>query len=277
MSETSARAEEADLTQQPIRLTVDSLDEIAEKTRKNASNYRLRMTICGGSGCVTTGGLKFKKALEEELAKNGLQDEVEILVSGCNGFCAQGPIAVVYPDGVFYNQIKPEDAAAIVEKHVLGGAPVESLLFQEKGKKEKTPLLKDIAFFNSQKLIALANRGLIDAENIDHYIARDGYRALAKALFEMTPDEIIAEVKASGLRGRGGAGFPAGRKWETCAKAPGNVKYVVCNADEGDPGAYMDRSIIESDPHSVLEGMLICGHAIGACEGFVYIREEYPD
>lgn len=238
--------------------------------------YRMNLMLCGGTGCIASGAPKVKQAIEEELLKRGLADEVQVVLTGCNGFCAMGPIMTVFPDGIFYNKLKPEHAARLVEEHVLKGRPVKELLFEEPVEKEKIPLLKDIGFFGNQRLIALRNRGLIDAERIEEYIARDGYQALAKVLTSMTPEEVIEEIKISGLRGRGGAGFPTGLKWEECRKYDRFPKYTICNGDEGDPGAFMDRSIMEGDPHSVLEGMAISAYAIGAEKGYIYVRAEYP-
>lgn len=238
--------------------------------------YRMQFMMCAGTGCMASGSLEVKAALERELNKRNLQDEVQIIMTGCNGFCAMGPLVVVYPDGVFYNQVKPEHASLIVEEHVLKGRVVEKLLFKEEAAKDRVPLMKDIGFFSLQRLIVLRNRGLIDAENIDEYIARDGYAALAKALQDMTPEQVIEEIKISGLRGRGGGGFPTGLKWEECRKYENFPKYTICNGDEGDPGAFMDRSVMEGDPHSVLEGMAISGYAIGAEQGYIYVRAEYP-
>ena len=237
--------------------------------------YRMHMMVCGGTACIASGALEVKQALIEELQKQNLSDEVEVIITGCNGFCAMGPIMTVYPDGIFYNKLKPEHAPLLVEEHVIKGRPVESLLFKEPEVKERIPLLKDIGFFGLQRLIALRNRGLIDAENIDEYIARDGYQALAKAL-SMGPEAIIEEIKFSGLRGRGGGGFPTGLKWEECRKYDRFPKYTICNGDEGDPGAFMDRSVMEGDPHAVLEGMAISAYAIGAEKGYIYVRAEYP-
>jgi NADH:ubiquinone oxidoreductase subunit F (NADH-binding)/(2Fe-2S) ferredoxin/NAD-dependent dihydropyrimidine dehydrogenase PreA subunit len=236
----------------------------------------MQFMMCAGTGCMASGSLDVKTALERELVKRKLQDEVQIVMTGCNGFCANGPLVVVYPDGIFYQKVKPEHAPLIVEEHVLKGRVVEQLLFKEEAAKDKVPLLKDIGFFSLQRLIVLRNRGLIDAESIDEYIARDGYAALAKALKEMTPEEVIEEVKKSGLRGRGGGGFPTGLKWEECRKYESFPKYTICNGDEGDPGAFMDRSVMEGDPHSVLEGMAISAYAIGAEKGYIYVRAEYP-
>jgi NADH:ubiquinone oxidoreductase subunit F (NADH-binding)/(2Fe-2S) ferredoxin/NAD-dependent dihydropyrimidine dehydrogenase PreA subunit len=238
--------------------------------------YRMQFMMCAGTGCMASGSLEVRDALEKELAKRNLQDEVQIIMTGCNGFCAMGPLVVVYPEGIFYNQVKPEHAPLIVEEHVLKGRIVEKLLFKEEAAKDRVPLMKDIGFFGLQRLTVLRNRGLIDAENIDEYIARDGYAALGKVLEEMTPEEVIEEVKKSGLRGRGGGGFPTGLKWEECRRYESFPKFTICNGDEGDPGAFMDRSVMEGDPHSVLEGMAISGYAIGAEKGYIYVRAEYP-
>jgi NADH:ubiquinone oxidoreductase subunit F (NADH-binding)/(2Fe-2S) ferredoxin/NAD-dependent dihydropyrimidine dehydrogenase PreA subunit len=232
--------------------------------------------LCAGTGCVSNKSFKIQEVLEKELDKQGLQDEILVVMTGCNGFCAVGPIMTVQPDGIFYQNLTEEDIPYLVEEHFLKGRPVPKLMYFPPEEKEPIPTVSDIGFFARQTLIVLRNRGLIDPEKIEEYIARDGYRALAKALRSMTPEEIIRVIKDSGLRGRGGAGFPTGRKWEACRKAEGEPKYIVCNGDEGDPGAFMDRSIVESDPHSVLEGMIIGAKAIGANEGYVYIRNEYP-
>ena len=239
-------------------------------------DYRMHLMLCAGTGCVSNKSLKVKEALQKELQKHKLEDEILIVMTGCNGFCAQGPILVVQPDGIFYQMIDEEKVPRLVEEHFLKGRPVKEFMYIPPEEKEPIPMMSDIGFFNKQRLIVLRNRGLIDPEKIEEYIARDGYMALAKALTSMTPEEIVQEVKDSGLRGRGGAGFPTGRKWELCRKSEGDVKYIICNGDEGDPGAFMDRSIIESDPHAVLEGMVIGAKAIGASHGFLYIRSEYP-
>jgi NADH-quinone oxidoreductase subunit F len=236
----------------------------------------MHIMLCAGTGCVSNKSFKIQEALEAELKKHNLQDEIRVVLTGCNGFCAQGPVMVVKPDDIFYQLLTEEDIPHLVEEHFLKGRPVERLLYTPPLEELPVPTMSEIGFFSKQRLIALRNRGLIDPEQIDEYIARDGYTALAKVLTEMKPEQIIEEVKASGLRGRGGAGFPTGRKWELCRAAKGNSKHIVCNADEGDPGAFMDRSIIESDPHSVLEGMVIGAKAIGASHGHIYIRNEYP-
>jgi len=238
--------------------------------------YRVHLLICAGTSCVASGSLDVRDALEEEIKKRGLQDEIYLATTGCNGFCAAGPLLVAYPDGVFYQRLSPEDAPHFVEEYLVKGRVVKEHLFESPDRKQLVPKIKDIGFFGHQVLVALRNRGLIDPDKIDEYIARDGYLGVAKALTEMSPEEIITEMKASGLRGRGGAGFPTGLKWDFCAKAPGDLKFILCNADEGDPGAFMDRSILESDPHSVLEGMIIGARAIGAHQGYIYVRAEYP-
>ncbi len=238
--------------------------------------YRANLLICAGTGCVASGSLKVKAALEEEIKKHNLQNEIKIILTGCNGFCAQGPLMVVYPEGIFYQRLTPEKIPFLVEEHFLKGRPVKDLMYIPLVEKEPVPLMKDIPFFSHQVLRALRNRGLIDAEKIDEYIARDGYLGAGKALLEMTPEEIIQTMKDSGLRGRGGAGFPTGLKWDVCSKAKGDVKYILCNGDEGDPGAFMDRSVLEADPHAVLEGMIIGAKAIGAHKGYIYVRAEYP-
>jgi len=216
------------------------------------------------------------ESLKSEIEKRGLQDKAIVVETGCNGFCAQGPVMSVYPGGIFYQYLKPEDAVEIIEEHVLKGVPVERLMYKDQLTGKPIPRMRDIPFFAHQKTIALRHRGLIDPERIEDYIARGGYQAAAKALTEMSPEEIIQEVKISGLRGRGGAGFPTGLKWEFASQSQGPIKYVCCNADEGDPGAFMDRSLLEADPHAVLEGMIIAAKAIGAHFGYIYCRAEYP-
>ena len=238
--------------------------------------YRAHLLICAGTGCVSNRSFKVRDALEAEIEKRGLSDEVEVIPTGCQGFCAQGPIMIFQPDGIFYQLLTEEDVPLLVEEHLIKGRPVEKLMYTPSESKPAIPKLSDIDFFSKQRLVVLRNRGLIDPEKIDEYIARDGYQATAKVLTSMTPEQVIEEVKTSGLRGRGGAGFPTGMKWALTRKSSGNGKCIICNADEGDPGAFMDRSIIESDPHSVLEGMTIGAYAIGAKHGYIYIREEYP-
>jgi NADP-reducing hydrogenase subunit HndC len=232
--------------------------------------------VCTGTACVSCGAFNIKKLLEEEIKKQGLDKEVLVVGTGCQGFCAQGPIVVVQPEDIFYQLLSPEDIPYLVEEHFLKGRPVKKMMYTPPGEKIQIPTVNEIGFFSKQRLIALRNKGLIDAEKIDDYIGRDGYNALIKVLTSMSSEDVIKEIKNSGLRGRGGGGFPTGLKWEICHNSKGEPKYIICNADEGDPGAYMDRSIVESDPHAVIEGMLIGAKAIGAKQGFVYIRTEYP-
>jgi NADH-quinone oxidoreductase subunit F len=239
-------------------------------------NYRAHVLTCAGSGCAASGSAPLMTALDAEIRRKGLQEEIKLVQTGCRGFCSMGPVMIVYPEGIFYCQVKPEDVPWIVQETLIKGRPVANLLYREPASAKALPLYKDIPFYGKQVRIALRNCGYINPEEINEYIARGGYEALGKALFEFTPAQIIDTMKKSGLRGRGGAGFLTGLKWELCKKAPGDLKYLICNADEGDPGAFMDRSILEGDPHIVLEGMLIAGRAIGAQEGYLYCRAEYP-
>ncbi len=240
------------------------------------NKYRLHLMICGGTGCQSQDSNEIIDALKQELEKKGYGDEVQVVKTGCFGFCEKGPIIKVHPDNVFYIEVKPEDAKRIVEEHVIKGRVVQELLYEEPTFHEKVELQKDMSFYRKQLRIALRNCGLINPENIEEYIAVDGYLALGKSLTEMKPQEVIALMKESGLRGRGGGGFPTGKKWELTAQNDSKLKFIICNADEGDPGAFMDRSILEGDPHSVLEAMAIAGYAIGAEKGYIYIRAEYP-
>ncbi len=240
--------------------------------------YRSHVMICGGTGCTSSGSDKVAAAFEAEIVTAGLENEVKVIRTGCFGLCALGPIVVIYPEGTFYSMVKPEDVAEIVNEHLLKGRPVLRLLYNETVAEDNSiKSLDETSFYKKQKRIALRNCGVINPENIEEYIAFDGYAALGKALTEMTPDEVIQVVLDSGLRGRGGGGFPTGRKWQLACADRGKVeKYVCCNADEGDPGAFMDRSVLEGDPHSVIEAMAIAGYAIGADQGYVYVRAEYP-
>jgi NADH-quinone oxidoreductase subunit F len=238
--------------------------------------FRSHLLLCGGTGCHASGSLNVKKALVAELAQRGLSEEIKLVETGCNGFCAMGPIMVVYPEGVIYMSIKAEDIPELVEEHLVKGRVLQRLLYREPTTEAVIPTMQEIPFFALQELRVLRNRGLIDPEVIEEYIARDGYAGMARALTEMTPEDIVKEVLDSGLRGRGGAGFPTGLKWKFALSSPGDVKYVLCNADEGDPGAFMDRSVLEADPHAVLEGMVIAAKAIGARHGYIYCRAEYP-
>lgn len=238
--------------------------------------YRTHLLLCTGTGCNASGSQKVKETLEQELTRHGLDREIQLVETGCNGFCAKGPVMVVQPDNIFYQSLKPKDIPLLVEEHLLKGRPLEKLIYTEPDSSKVVLDMDEIPFYSEQQSIVLKNRGVLDPESIEEYIARDGYFGLNKALLEMTPEEIIKEIKISGLRGRGGAGFPTGLKWEFCNKAEGDIKYVLCNADEGDPGAFMDRSVLEADPHAVLEGMIIAARAIGACQGYIYCRAEYP-
>ncbi len=238
--------------------------------------YRAHVLICGGTGCTSSNSQKVKQELEAQLNKNNLDKEVKVVTTGCFGLCAEGPIVVVYPEGVMYTMVKVEDVEEIVNEHLIKGRPVKRLMAGDKDADDTTKSLDNVDFFKRQVRVALRNCGVINPENIDEYIAFDGYKALAKALTEMTPEQVIEEIKKSGLRGRGGAGFPTGLKWELTRKSKSDKKYVLCNADEGDPGAFMDRSILEGDPHSIIEAMTIAGYAIGADQGYIYVRAEYP-
>ncbi len=239
--------------------------------------YRAHVLICKGTGCTASGSAPVFEAFKTELARRGLDKEVMLVETGCHGMCEMGPIVVVYPEGSFYCQVKPEDVPELVEEHLYKGRILQRLLYTTPDvEKKKIPHYRDIPFYGKQRRIVLRNCGYINPDNIEEYIARDGYQALAKVLLELPPEETLDIVKKSGLRGRGGAGFPTGRKWEFARMAPGDKKYIVCNADEGDPGAFMDRSVLEGDPHSVVEGMLIGAYVIGSDEGYIYCRAEYP-
>ena len=239
-------------------------------------SYKMHILVCGGTGCRASASKNIICRLEDCLRERALEDEVQVIATGCFGFCEKGPIVKIMPDNTFYVQVKPEDAEEIVNEHIIKGRKVERLLYKEPSKKVTVSDSKHMEFYKKQLRIALRNCGFIDPENIEECIGRDGYSALAKCLTEMTPEAVIDEIKRSGLRGRGGGGFPTGLKWEFARKYQADQKNVVCNADEGDPGAFMDRSIMEGDPHSVIEAMAICGYSIGASKGLVYIRAEYP-
>jgi len=238
--------------------------------------YRANVLICGGTGCEASGSASTFATMVEEVEKRGLKNEVQVIRTGCRGFCSMGPVMIVYPEGIFYCQVNAADVPVIVEETLLKGRVVPRLTYKTPISQEAVPYYRDVPFYSKQMRVTLRNCGIIDPENIEEYIARDGYAALSRALFELKPQEVIDTVRNSGLRGRGGAGFLTGLKWEFTARARSDQKYVVCNADEGDPGAFMDRSIIEGDPHSLLEGMTICAYAIGATEGYIYCRAEYP-
>ena len=242
---------------------------------------RSHVLICGGTGCTSSGSKVLISTFESEIEKNGLAEEVKVVQTGCFGLCALGPVVIIYPEGTFYSRVQESDVAEIVSEHLLKGRLVDRLVYKDADESVieeagKTISLNDTNFYKTQKRVALRNCGLIDPENIDEYIAMDGYAALGKVLTEMTPEDVVKVVKDSGLRGRGGGGFPTGLKWSFTAANSADQKYVVCNADEGDPGAFMDRSVLEGDPHCLIEAMAICGYATGATEGYVYVRAEYP-
>ena len=238
--------------------------------------YRAHVLVCGGTGCSSSNSEKIMKELEIAISKNGLEKEVKVVKTGCFGLCAQGPIMVVYPEGAMYTMVKVEDVKEIVEEHLLKGRIVKRLLAGDKDHEDVSKSLDNVEFFKRQTRIVLRNCGIINPELIDEYIAYDGYKALAKVLTEMSPVQVIDTIKKSGLRGRGGGGFPTGLKWEFASKSQDTQKYVLCNADEGDPGAFMDRSVLEGDPHSIIEAMAIAGYAVGSNQGYIYVRAEYP-
>ena len=239
--------------------------------------YRSHVLVCGGTGCTSSGSPQIMEALKNEIKRQGLEDEVAVVETGCHGLCALGPIMIVYPDATFYSMVQPGDVPEIVSEHLLKGRPVTRLLYQETvSPTGGIKALSDTDFYKKQHRIALRNCGVINPENIEEYIGTGGYEALGKVLTEMTPDDVIQTLLDAGLRGRGGAGFPTGRKWKLCKQNDAGEKYVWCNANEGDPGAFMDRSVLEGDPHAVLEAMAIAGYAIGANQGYIYVRAEYP-
>ena len=256
--------------------TLAALEAIGKAVEHQQATFRLSAMVCGGTGCYASGSRKLIGTLREEIARKGLRDEIRLVETGCNGFCAKGPVMTVLPENIFYQKIELSDVPEIVASHFIAGRPVERLMYCDPTTGKVLPRLDDIPFFALQTPRVLRNKGLIDPEQVDDYIWRDGYRAAWRVLTKMSPEEVVREMKDSGLRGRGGAGFPTYRKWELCAAVSSDIKYVLCNADEGDPGAFMDRSIMEADPHVVLEGMLIGAYAIGAHHGYVYCRAEYP-
>ena len=242
---------------------------------------RSHVLICGGTGCTSSGSTEVHAKFEQELKACGLENEIKLVQTGCFGLCALGPVVIVYPEGTFYSRVTPEDISEIVSEHLLKGRPVQRLVYNDTAAEvedDKPVALSETSFYKKQKRVALRNCGVIDPENIEEYIGTGGYQGLGKALTEMTPEQVIDTVLASGLRGRGGAGFPTGQKWKLARTLvqDGGQKYVCCNADEGDPGAFMDRSILEGDPHALIEAMAIAGYAIGADQGYVYVRAEYP-
>ncbi len=261
------------------KITPTDLEQIRSKFKTSRENYKASLMVCSETGCAAYDAGKVQDALINELKQNELDNDYRVIPTGCLGLCAQGPLVLVQPEGILYVKLKPENIPTIVEEHLKNGKPVEDLMYKPSADEAAVPLMKDIEFYKDQELIVLRNHGEIDPEQIEDYIGNGGYQALAKALSDMQPDDILAEVKRSGIRGRGGGGFPAGSKWETCKNAATSINvppYLVCNADEGDPGAFMDRSVIEGDPHSMIEGMIIGARALGANTGYVYIRKEYP-
>lgn len=240
------------------------------------ATFRSHVLVCGGTGCASGGSDKVLETLREGIKANGLDKEITVVQTGCHGMCEAGPIVIVYPEGTFYTHVKPQDAKEIVAEHLLKGRVVERLLYKEAMHSEAVPHYNDLPFYSKQVRLTLRNCGYIDPDSLEEYIARDGYQALAKVLTEKTPEQVVEDIKTSGLRGRGGGGFSTGMKWMFCAKSPGPKKYVICNADEGDPGAFMDRSLLEGDPHAIIEGMAIGAYAMGADEGYIYCRAEYP-
>jgi NADH:ubiquinone oxidoreductase subunit F (NADH-binding)/(2Fe-2S) ferredoxin len=252
------------------------IDNIREEITESRKRRKTCITVCGGTGCHAYGCLKVAQAFEDEIRNQRLQDSADVRTTGCHGFCERGPIVVIQPDGVFYQRIKLKDIKEVVAETIIGKKIIDRLLYVDPRTQEKIVHEKNVPFYKKQKRIIFGNNGFIDPTDIKDYIALDGYKALTKILFDMTSEEVIEEIKASSLRGRGGAGFLTGKKWEICHEVNSDKKYVICNADEGDPGAYMDRSLLEGNPHSVIEGMIIGAYAIGATEGYIYVRMEYP-
>jgi len=252
------------------------LEHLRNLLREQRQTITTTMIVCGGPGCQASGCQRVIDAVRDELSKQGLEDSVRLRVTGCHGFCEQGPIIIIEPGNIFYCRVSPEDAFEIVYQTVMNGDLIERLLYQDPVSGERVRTEAEVPFYRAQDQRILSQNRMVDSCSIEDYIVADGYSALAEALNGMAPEDIIKEVKASGLRGRGGGGFPTGRKWEQCMEAPGDEKYVICNADEGDPGAYMDRGVLEGNPHLVLEGMMIGARAVGARRGYIYVRNEYP-
>jgi NADH-quinone oxidoreductase subunit F len=256
--------------------SIKDLENWGDEILARQQQYKTVITVCGGTGCQAYHCQEVKKAFQKELAKEKMGERVLLKYTGCPGFCERGPLVTILPQDIFYQRVKVKDVPLIVSETVQGGKKIDHLLFEDERAHKKIPSARDIPFYRAQMRLLLSNNDLIDPTRVEDYVAKGGYQSLAKALLQMTPSEVIQEVKASGLKGRGGAGYPTGKKWENCRNAPGAPKYVVCNCDEGDPGAFMDRSLLEGNPHSILEGMLIGAYAIGASQGFVYVRHEYP-
>ena len=267
-------------TLEELKAVRESMEgEVALRTHGNASSkYERHVLVCGGTGCTSSGSPKIIECLEKELASNGLTDKVQIVKTGCFGLCERGPIMIVYPEGSFYSRVDVEEIPRIVKEHLVEGNPVKEFLYEETVVGDEIKALDDTAFYKKQNRVALRNCGVINPEDINEYIGREGYKALGKVLTEMKPEDVIQTILDSGLRGRGGGGFPTGMKWKLARNIvpDADMKYVCCNADEGDPGAFMDRSVLEGDPHVVLEAMTIAGYAIGAKQGYIYVRAEYP-
>ncbi len=258
------------------KINVTKLEEIRTRLVEAREEEKTCITVCGGTGCHAYGCLKVADAFKEEILERGLQDEVTLRLTGCHGFCERGPIVVIQPEGIFYQRIQLDDIPEVMSETVLKKKIIPRLLYVDPRTKKEIVLERDVPFYKKQKRIIFENNGFLDPTDMENYIVLDGYKALSKALFEMTSEEVIEEIKASGLRGRGGGGFPTGKKWEICRQVRSDTKYLICNADEGDPGAYMDRSLLEGNPHSIIEGMVIGAYAIGAAEGYIYVRMEYP-
>ena len=260
---------------QKIRSPAD-LERLREALVQGRDPDKPCITVCAGTGCLAHGCQHLVSAFREELAAHDLTDRVDIRTTGCHGFCERGPVVVIHPEGIFYERMQPQDATEVVERTIINHEVIERLLYTDPATEERIVYERDVPFYKHQTRMVMAHNGLIDPTSIEDYIAVEGYGALLKALYTMQPDEVLESVKKSGLRGRGGGGFPTGRKWDSCRKAPGDIRYVICNADEGDPGAYMDRSVLEGNPHSVLEGMIIGAFALDSHEGYIYVRHEYP-
>jgi len=256
--------------------SISELERLREAIIKRNKQFKKTVTVCGGTACHAYGSESLKRVFKCGLQNRGLEDKVRLIFSGCHGFCEQGPLVVIRPEGVFYCKVRKEDVASIISKTLIEGKVINSLLYKDPVTGKRITYEKDIPFYKAQKRIVFGQNGLMDPTVIEDYLANGGYKAICKVLAEMEPEEVISKIKRSGLRGRGGAGFPTGIKWESCRKSKGDIKYVVCNCDEGDPGAYMDRALLEGNPHLVLEGMLIGAYAIGAKEGYIYVRHEYP-
>jgi len=256
--------------------TALELDAWREKILSDRDASKPRIMVCGGTGCLALESDKVAEALQKVIQEQGVEAKVELITTGCPGFCEQGPLVVVHPEKIFYIHVKPKDAKDIISETIGNGKVVERLLYTDPLTGKKVVHEDEVPFYKEQTRVILKNSGIIDPEKIEDYIAADGYKAVSKALFEMTPESVLEEVKKANLRGRGGAGFPAAIKWELCRREQADQRYIICNADEGDPGAFQDRGIIEGNPHSILEGMILGAYAIGASKGYIYIRHEYP-